>query len=267
MSSTVAHVDELLGTRLHYSSVTIDPCVRIPQDFMVDHMGFENLQNAKLFRDEWFGRYHSTVKGFVKSGEQGMLPPMQDGTVRKFDRERLIRYYVRACDRNQGLKYLLPCIDNELRRTLGDLRNRGMRLVIFTNGPRSYGCRVLKTLKLFRYFDEADIFGVDTIRPFCKPEPESFLEVLGRIGADPSRSVMFEDSVKNIRTCKKLGMHTVLVTGKDPSGLAAQRAYASKGGEMPDESDPSVDAVLRTCADMRSKLPCLWTGHWDCGAA
>lgn len=157
-------------------------------------MGFQNLQAAKLFRDEWFGRYHSTVKGFVKAGEQGMLPRMPDGTKREFDRDHLISYYGKACDPNQGLKYLLPCVDNALQRILGDLRNRGIQLVIFTNGPRAYGLRVLKALKLLRYFDNHLIFGVDTIAPFCKPERESFLEVLRRVGADPSRSVMFEDS-------------------------------------------------------------------------
>ena len=34
------------------------------------------------------------------------------------------------------------------------------------------------------------------------------LQVLDHIGADPAGTIMFEDSLKNIKTCKELGIGT-----------------------------------------------------------
>ena len=218
--------------------------------YLVQHHGFKTLKDAKAFRDEWFEKYHSTVKGLTKASEEGLL--------KGFNVRHLINHYVTACDETEGRKYLVPCIDPELQNTLRELIFAGVTLCIFTNGPRAYGLRVLETLGLRRYFHDRHIFGVDSIIPHCKPEPEAFLEVLKRMKTTPERAVMFEDSVKNIVACKKLGMKTVLVTGNDPTGAAAMRAYKTKGGDAPKVDDPSVDVVLRTCGEMRTKMPYLF---------
>lgn len=218
--------------------------------YLVEKHGFESEEKAKKFRDEWFEKYHSTVKGLTKASEKGLL--------KNFDLQHLINHYVTACDESEGRKFLLPCIDPSLKKALRELTLSGIRLCIFTNGPRAYGLRVLETLGLRHYFHDRHIFGVDSIRPHCKPEPESFLEVLKRMDTTPERSVMFEDSVKNIRACKKLGMHTVLITGNDPKGKAAMRAYKTKGGDAPNVDDPAVDVVLKTCGEIREKMPFLF---------
>jgi phosphoglycolate phosphatase-like HAD superfamily hydrolase len=190
------------------------------------------------------------VKGLTKASEKGLL--------KNFDVQHLINHYVTACDESEGRKYLTPCVDIELQRTLRELSFKGLKLCIFTNGPRAYGLRVLETLGLRRYFHDRHIFGVDSIRPYCKPEAEAFLEVIKRMGTTPERAVMFEDSVKNIRACKKLGMHTVLITGNDPTGEPAMRAYKTKGGDAPIVDNPSVDIVLKTCGEIRKKMPFLF---------
>ena len=226
---------------------------------MVNHMGFDSMEKAKEFRNAYFMKYHSTMKGFIRASEENALPPKPDGSSRRFDPAHMIRYYQTCCDADQGLKYLKPCIEKNLIESLRSLRMLGLRLVIFTNGPRAYGLKVLETLGLRPFFYDHHIFGIDDITPHCKPEPSAFLEVLKRIGVKPGECVMFEDSVKNIRACKKLGMGTVLITGRNPTGPAAKAAFASKGGDAPDASDPAVDCVLRTCGEMKEKLPCLWS--------
>lgn len=48
----------------------------------------------------------------------------------------------------------------------------------------------------------------------CKPEKAAFQRAFEISGADPSTSAMFEDSFKNLRTAKALGMTTILVAGE-----------------------------------------------------
>jgi len=230
--------------------------------YMVDHMGFSDVATAKSFRDIWFRKYHSTLKGFIKAGEAQMLPPLPDGSARSFDAAALAAHYPSACDAVEGIKCLQKCIDPKLGKALAELRANGMQLVIFTNAVRKYGMRVLQTLGLLRYFKPAEIFGVDDIEPHCKPEAAAFQEVLRRVGAKAETSVMFEDSMKNIRACKALGMRTVLLVGNDPAGAEAKEAYASKGGDAPNISDPAVDVVLSTCGTMAEVMPYLWDKTW-----
>jgi len=52
------------------------------------------------------------------------------------------------------------------------------------------------------------------VLPFAKPQAESFQQVMDAVGASPETSVMFEDSMKNVKACHALGIRTVLL--KDP---------------------------------------------------
>jgi len=65
---------------------------------------------------------------------------------------------------------------------------------------------------------------------------------------------MFEDSMKNIRSCKGLGMGTVLLTGTGGGG----GGYHGKGDDVPQESDPAVDVAMGTCGELKAKIPQLW---------
>ena len=91
------------------------------------------------------------------------------------------------------------------------------------------------------------MFCVDDVAPSCKPEPEAFAKVFAAVGAVPSRCVMFEDSIKNIRTARDLGMTTVLVSGPVSGDDAAP-------------SDPAVDHTITTVGEIKVRLPSLWDG-------
>jgi len=101
----------------------------------------------------------------------------------------------------------------------------------------------------------------------------SILQVLAAAGLldRPSEVVMFEDSMKNIRAAKALGLRTVLLLPQAPDSSAGPRLGASDAAgvaageaEGPDPTDPSVDVVLRECRDIRTALPCLWKKKWVC---
>lgn len=132
-----------------------------------------------------------------------------------------------------------------------------VKLCIFTNAPKAYGCKVLETLHIREYFDDENIFGVDDVMKFgvCKPEPLAFNKVLEGVGCtEPSKAVMFEDSMKNVRAAKAVGMRTCfIVANPDLHDV----------GDRPDEGDENVDVVLRDIGQMREMLSCLWRAEWD----
>lgn len=58
------------------------------------------------------------------------------------------------------------------------------------------------------------MIGADSMRNHCKPEREAFEAAFRVSGAEPKSSAMLEDSLKNLRTAKALGMTTILITGE-----------------------------------------------------
>lgn len=218
---------------------------------MVDECGFESIEQAAEFRTPYFTKYHSSLKMLTVAGEEQALPPNPDGSARTFDPNSLATYMAEKCEFD---KYLTPCpATNE---ALGELKAAGLKMVIFTNGPRKYALRVMEQLEIMPYFEPELIFAVEDVMPHCKPELEAFQKVFDAAGVtDASTSVMFEDSMKNVKGAKKLGMRTVLM-------LASQDGSGDQSIEAPDPDDPAVDVVLSTTAELKTKLACLWDKEW-----
>lgn len=84
------------------------------------------------------------------------------------------------------------------------------RKVLFSNAPEHYSLRILDILGIARHF--AAIFCIEHVRYTPKPSPQGFHRLLGRLRLRPERCVMVEDSTENLRTAKKLGMKTVLIS-------------------------------------------------------
>jgi putative hydrolase of the HAD superfamily len=94
------------------------------------------------------------------------------------------------------------------------------------------------------------VIGADTMGDACKPEEAAFHKALRYIGARPAATAMFEDSVKNLRTAKALGMTTLLVAG--PTAL-------EEGARAPRDLQHCDAVVSRLCEEeVRKALPRLW---------
>ena len=106
------------------------------------------------------------------------------------------------------------------------------------------------------FFPDDRIFAVDDVLPHCKPEPAAFRKVLASVGVTADECVMLEDSMKNIRSAKRLGMRTVLVSGSGDGDAAS--GEATKPGDAPLASDAAVDVVIAEVGELRTKLPGLW---------
>ena len=145
-----------------------------------------------------------------------------------------------------------------------------LRIIAFSNGPRKYAIKVLKKLGLYQtvFFDDK-IFAVDDVLPYCKPEKEAFEHVFKSCGVIPNECVFIEDSMKNIRIGKSLGMKTILIAGKDrlsnkskDTNITEEAMVESEQSKMDDMlvlNDPAVDVVIETCLDINgSMLGGIW---------
>jgi putative hydrolase of the HAD superfamily len=90
------------------------------------------------------------------------------------------------------------------------------RKVIFTNADANHAGRVLNVLALTDCFDQ--IIDINTISPYCKPQPEAFRIALKIAGEqDPTRCALVDDAPRNLAAARQLGFFTVCLSSRDPS--------------------------------------------------
>lgn len=90
------------------------------------------------------------------------------------------------------------------------LRRLPGRKIVFSNAPGHYARAVLQVLGIGDLFD--DVFSIERTRFRPKPQAHGFLRLLHAHRLAPSRCIMVEDSLENLRTARRLGMKTVWVT-------------------------------------------------------
>ena len=100
-------------------------------DFMRAKLGFADAEVAAELWREYFGQYHSTVKALTMAEKDGKLP-------QHFEPKDFSDFLEEGCHFE---KYLQP--DPLVASALAELRDAGLKLVIFTNAPRRYGVKVL----------------------------------------------------------------------------------------------------------------------------
>eukprot|EP00980_Cylindrotheca_fusiformis_P008185 scaffold1734_cov196-Cylindrotheca_fusiformis.AAC.7 len=209
------------------------------QKFMVDHLKFPTTAAAMKVQDEYFSKYHSTAKALTVAEQEGKLP---DGAP-QFDTQMLAAYWAA----NLNFDLLGPPKKDLYEK----LSKCPCTLIAFSNGPRKYVRRVLEKLELFDLFGEERLYAVDDVLPYCKPEKEAFEKIFQNIGNPPPEScVMVEDSMKNIRKAKELGMKTVLITGMTETGRILP-------DDKPEINDPTVDCSMQTIEEFFDELPGL----------
>ena len=88
------------------------------------------------------------------------------------------------------------------------LHAKGAKMAVASGGPRTLVLRTLRAIGLEGMFQA--VVTQDDIT-HSKPDPEIFLKAAQRIGADPSKCVVFEDSVLGIAGAKSAGMDWVKI--------------------------------------------------------
>ena len=134
-------------------------------DFMQAKLKFETAAAAKAIRDEYFEKYHATVKGLTVAEADGRLPAGAH-----FEAADLAEWWSTRLD---FARFLSP--DPAF---IASLERCPLKLVAFTNAPRRYGIRVLEALGLRPFFPDARLFAVEDVMPHPKPSKAAFEQVL-----------------------------------------------------------------------------------------
>ena len=177
-----------LDNTLHDASQAVFP--RISESmtrYLVQHLGLTEA-DAHALRIKYWQRYGATLSGLVR--HHGVNP----------------HHFLQETHQFPDLLDILRT-ETALGRQLASLPGRK---IIFTNAPRHYARAVLHGLKVDRLFD--DVWGLEDIRFFPKPSLKGYQQILRHTGVDPSRVIMVEDTLENLRTARRLGMKTVLVS-------------------------------------------------------
>ncbi len=119
-------------------------------------------------------------------------------------------------------------------------RLRGRRIV-FSNAPLHYAERVLEILGLASFFDA--LYTIESTGYQPKPGIAGFRALLAAERVDPRRCIMVEDTLRNLRTAKRLGMRTVWVS-REPRAPAYVDHRVVAIRELPRRCAPRASAYL-----------------------
>lgn len=97
--------------------------------------------------------------------------------------------------------------DGKLVKALSRIKNKN---VIFTNSPKEHALKVMNFLNVTNFFDY--ISDIRSRNYFSKPTEESFKKFFEETKIDAKNAVLIEDSKKNLKAAKRLGMTTVLIS-------------------------------------------------------
>lgn len=91
---------------------------------------------------------------------------------------------------------------------LGYLKEHGFKVGLASSTREALVRKELSEGGLIEYFDQ--IIGGDKVKR-SKPEPDIFLEACRRLGAEPEKCYVIEDSYNGIRAAHAAGMHPIMV--------------------------------------------------------
>jgi len=96
----------------------------------------------------------------------------------------------------------------EVEATLERLKGDGHKLGVCTNKPYDPTRRILKALKLDRFFGA--VIGGDSL-PKRKPDPEPLLAAIERLGGRASDAVMIGDSANDVLCARAAAVTAILI--------------------------------------------------------
>lgn len=87
------------------------------------------------------------------------------------------------------------------------------RKVLLTNAPHDYARQVLQALGLLPWFDMIWSINHMKLQGKIRPKPSRALmrQVLARLGTPASHVILVEDTLKNLKSARQLGIRTVHV--------------------------------------------------------
>lgn len=197
-----------LDNTLHDANPHIFPHInRAMTQYVMTHLGLGET-DADTLRTRYWVRYGATMLGLMR--HHGVDPHHFLHHTHRFPELHRMVVFERA-------------LTAQLKRLPG-------RKVVFSNAPRAYILAVLQHMDALLAFDT--VFGIEQLGLQPKPQQQAFRTVLRGLDVPAGRCILVDDTLANLRTAKKLGMHTV---------------WVGRGLKKP----AFVDASLRSILDLR----------------
>ena len=220
-----------LDNTLHDASYRIfGEMNRSMSNWLVANLAVDQAE-ADRMRTEYWHRYGTTLDGLIRHHRIDAERFLHE--THAFVSEPHLGELVRA---ERGL--------NELFRRLPG------RKVLITNAPAVYTRKVLKEIGLARvirrryHIEEMRIHG--RYRP--KPSRSMLRTLLAKEKVHPSRAVLIEDNLANLRSARAVGMHGVYVRGYD---RLAQKARSDAHPRCLSGLALRVESVTHLCRRRR----------------
>jgi putative hydrolase of the HAD superfamily len=165
------------------------------QRWLCEHLKL-TWEEAAVLRRRYFQQYGTTMGGLVAEHDVDVhdyLAFVHDVPVEEY------------LDPNPALAAMLDGIP--------------LRKAIYTNATVEHARRVLRALGVADHFEQ--VVGIEEVGLRNKPYRDAFERMLALLGVQGPECVMVEDSVRNLRPARALGLTTVLV-GADGSAETAE---------------------------------------------
>jgi phosphoglycolate phosphatase len=143
------------------------------------------------------------LRTYVGHGAMNLIELGVKATGEAVDKETLLRLHAAFMEYYADNIAVSSVMFDGLKEVLEKATSRGLKLGVCTNKVERL------SLKLSDLF--GSVVGGDTL-PVMKPDPAPLNEAVRRLGIDTSRSIMFGDSVTDIRTAQNAGIPVIAVS-------------------------------------------------------
>lgn len=219
-----------LDNTLHNATRAIFPAIAVNMTaYIVDVLGGADVpgvqEAANKARLDYGERYGATLLGMMRHHD-----------VRAAD-------FLHAAHQFENLRTMIHA-ERGLARLLEQLPGRK---ILLTNGPKLYARAVLGHLGLQRHFSGHVAIESMTVFRQLRPKPARALlrKMAARERVAPSRCILVEDTLANLKSARAVGMRTAWITGF----LAGSRVAPSSLRKRP----PYVDVKMSTLTFLRRR--------------
>ncbi len=186
-----------LDNTLHDASHKIFPAINANMNQYIGQVLADaglpsDINSVNAARIDYWQRYGATLLGMVRHHQ-----------VRADD-------FLSAAHRFDDLRSMIRAesgLGNLLRRLPG-------QKILLTNAPARYARQVLRHLGLHRQFTRSIAIEDMRVHGKLRPKPSRAMlrQLIAKKRLAPSRCVLVEDTVENLKAAHRLGLHTVWIT-------------------------------------------------------
>ena len=152
---------------------------------------------------------HQMLRQFVGHGAMDLLRrgllatggPLEDAELKRLHAEFLRYYGEHIAEKSIVFPGLIAVLDKA--------QARGLKMGVCTNKVENLSRKLLDEIGLAKYFSA--VVGGDSL-PLMKPDPAPYYEVARLLGVDGMQTLMFGDSVTDIKTAQNAGVPVIAVS-------------------------------------------------------